>query len=78
MPNDYQHSNLVYDPTFKQDPLPHCSPNEKLDLDPNYYPPNYVPNEKEDAPLLIGNLISPPENTPKEETVEKNDRGGRR
>ena len=51
----------VYDPTFKQDPLPHCIPEEKMALDPNYYLQGYVPEEqeKDDAPLLMNNLVNP-------------------
>ena len=30
VPNDYCPASLVYDPTFKQDLLPHCSLKEKL------------------------------------------------
>ena len=66
VPNDFCPTSLVYDPTFKQDPLPCCSPKEKLALDPNYYPPNYVP-EEEDAPLLIDNLVIQPKKSLKEE-----------
>ena len=40
-------------------------------MDPNYYPPNYVP-EEEDVPLLIDNLVTQPENAPKEEEGEEN------
>ena len=50
--NDYHPTSPVYDPKFKQDPLPHYSPKEKLALDPNYYPPNYVPDE-EVTPLFL-------------------------
>ena len=48
-------------PTFKQDPLPHCTPKEKMALDSNYYPHGYIPEEQEkyDAPLLVNNLITP-------------------
>ena len=41
---------------------------------PRLLPPNYAPNkEEEDTPLLIDNLVNPPENAPKEEKGEKND-----
>ena len=33
MPNDYHPTSPVYDPTFKQDPLPHYSLKEKLVMD---------------------------------------------
>ena len=29
MLNDYHPANLIYEPTLKQKPLPHCSPKEK-------------------------------------------------
>ena len=53
----------MYDPTFKQDPLPHCTPKEKMALDPNYYPRGYIPEEhkKDDAQLLVNNLLTLPE-----------------
>ena len=67
MPNDYCPVSLVYDPTFKQDCLPCCSPKDKLALDPDYYPQNYVPHEEEqETPLLIDNLVNPPEMPQKE------------
>ena len=51
----------MFDPTFKQDPLPNCTPKEKMALDPNYYPQGYIPEEqeKDDTPLLVNNLITP-------------------
>ena len=64
----------VYDPTFKQDPLPYCGPKEKQAHDPNYYPSNYV-HEEEDAPLLVDNLITPPVNTIKEKDQEEEEKG---
>ena len=48
-------------------PCPNVVPKEKLALDPNYYPPNYVP-EEEDAPLIVDNLVTPPEKVLKEES----------
>ena len=72
MPSDYHPNSPVYDPTFKQNPLSHCSPKEKLVLDPDYHPQNYVPNEEgEDTTLLIDDLVSIPKNAPKEDKGEK-------
>ena len=71
---DYHPPSPVYDPIFKQDPLPHCSPKEKQALDPNYYPPNYVP-EEEDAPILVDNLVALPVNPIKEEDQGKEEKG---
>ena len=51
VPNDYYPASPDYDPNYKQDLLPHCGPKEKQALDPNYYPPNCVP-EEEDAHSL--------------------------
>ena len=73
MPNDYCPASSVYDPTFKQDPLPYCGSKEKLALDPNYYPPNYVPEE--DAPLLVDNLVAPPDDPIKEVDQTKQEKG---
>ena len=59
---------------FIQDPLPHCTPNEKRALDPNYYPPGYIPEEqeKDDVPLLVDNLVNPMEkNTPEDLSEEE-------
>ena len=60
MPNDGCPASLVYDPTFKQDPLPHYCPEEKLAMDPDYYPCNYVLEEDNNAPSLVINLVPPP------------------
>ena len=60
---DYCPSRPMYDPTFKQDPLPHCTPKEKLTFDPNYYPQGYIPKEEE-ARLLVNNLVTSPEKRP--------------
>ena len=35
VPNDYHPTSLVYDPTFKQGPLAHYTPKEKLAIDPD-------------------------------------------
>ena len=60
--NDYHPTSPVYDHTFKQDPLPYYTPKKKLALDPDYYHQDYDPNEdREDTPLLVNNLVSPPE-----------------
>ena len=59
MPNDCHPTSPVNDPTFKEDPLPHCGPEEKLARDPAYYPPNYVPEEEDNAPSLVNNLSVP-------------------
>ena len=37
---------------------------------PNYYPPNYVPEEEDSAPSLVNNLVPPPV-----EDQEKNGEG---
>ena len=70
---DYCPSSPVYDPTFKQDPLYHCTPKEKMALDPNYYPQGYIPEEqeKDDAPLLMNNLVNPLEKTTTEDPAEE-------
>ena len=60
-------------PHWNRTPLPHCTPNEKLALDPNYYPQNYDPIEKrEDAPLLVNNFGTPPETAQSEEQEKEN------
>ena len=45
-------------------------------LDPNYYPPNYVPKQGEDATTLVNNLVALPtkimEESKGEETKEEN------
>ena len=64
--NDCCSASPVYDPTYKQDPLPHCGVKEKQALNPNHYPPKYVP-EEEDAPLLVDNLIALPASPLKKE-----------
>ena len=71
VPNDYYPTSPVYDPTFKQDPLPSLTPKEKLALNPNYYPKGYIPEEKEEAPLLVSNLIDPPERNTSEDCMAK-------
>ena len=63
----------MYNPTFKQDPLPCCTPKEKMALDLNYYPQGYIPEkQEEEAPLLVNDLVNPPENkTPKKPLQQK-------
>ena len=61
VPNDYYPPSPVYDPMFKQDPLPHLTTKKKLALDPNYYPKVYILEKEEETPLLVNNLIDPPE-----------------
>ena len=39
--------------------LPHLTSQQKIELEPNYYPPNYIP-ELEGAPTLVNNLIPNP------------------
>ena len=70
---DYCPSSPLYDPTFKQDPLPHCTPKVKMTLDPNYYLPRYIPDEhkKDNAPLLVNNLVNPLEKTPQKTPWKK-------
>ena len=51
----------VYDPHPVEEVLPHLTPQQKIKLDPNYYPPNYI-LELEDALALVNNLI--PDLTP--------------
>ena len=53
--NDYP-PNHIYDPHHEEEVLPCLSPQQKIKLDPNYYPPNYIP-ELEDAPILTNSLI---------------------
>ena len=76
VPNDYHPTRPVYYPIFKQDPLPHHTPKEKMALDPNYYPPGYIPEEqeKDDIPLLVNNLVSPPKRTPQKTPQKKRKR----
>ena len=57
----------IYDLTNKEDALPHCDPKMKQALDPNYYPPNYVARQEEDAPTLVDNIIALPVKTTREE-----------
>ena len=74
---DYCSSSPVYDPMFKQDSLPHFTPKEKVALYPNYYPQGYIPEEqeKDDAPLLMINLVNPLEkNTPEDPMGKKKKR----
>ena len=74
VPNYYHPASPVYDPTFKQDPC-HAVVQRKNwpwthTITP---PPNYHHNkEEEDASLFIDNLVTSPENMPKEEKGEKN------
>ena len=39
--------------------LPRLTPQQKIELDPNYYPPNYI-HELADALTLVNNLIPDP------------------
>ena len=55
--NNYYPASPVSGHTYKQDPLLHYGTKEKQALGPNYYPPNYVPEEK-DAPFLVDNLVT--------------------
>ena len=60
VPNDYHPTSPVYDAIFKQDPLPQYTPKEKLAMDPDRYPPNYILEEEDSAPSLVNNLMPPP------------------
>ena len=43
-------------------------------LDLNYYPKDYIPEEEEKAPLLVNNLINPPERKTPEDPMTKEER----
>ena len=76
VPNDYYSSSPVYDPYIQTIPPPHCTPKQKMALDPNYYTPGYIPEEqeKDDAPLLVTNLVDPlGKNTPEDPVEEEED-----
>ena len=53
---DYDPTSPVCNPDQKKDALPSLSPQEKIELDPNYYPSNYLPKQ-EDTPTLVNNLV---------------------
>ena len=65
----------MYDPTFKQDPLPSCNAKEKFALDPNYYPQGYISEEQEEeAPILVNDLVNSLEkNTPEDPVAEEDE-----
>ena len=46
-------------------------------LDPNYYPPGYIPEEqeKDDASLIVNNLVNPPEKNTLEDPTKEEDEG---
>ena len=71
VPKDYFPPSPVYDPTNKVDALPHCDPKMKQALDPNHYPPNYTPMQKENTPTIVGNLVPMPVKIQKKKTREK-------
>ena len=53
---DYNPLNLIYDLDQEEEVLLKLTPKEKLDLDPKYYPQNYMPKQ-EDAPTLVDDLV---------------------
>ena len=63
----------MYDPTFKQDPIPHLTPKKKMALDPNYYAKGYI-LEEEEAPLLVYNLSDPQEKNTSEDRMAKEEK----
>ena len=80
VPNDYYPPSPIYDPAYKEKPLPQCYPKEKQILDPHYFPKTYEPNQRENAPTLADNLIPQPvmitsEEDQVEDQKEKNDGG---
>ena len=54
------------------------TPEKKLALDPNYYPPNYAPGQEEDStPSLMNNLVPLLDKlTDQEEDTEQNNKDG--
>ena len=73
MPSNYTPLAQCMIPQFKQDPLSHYSPKEKLTLDPNYYLQNYNLNEERgDVPFPVNNLVSLPEKAPQKEKEKDN------
>ena len=77
VPKDYFPPIPIYDPTNKEDTLPHCDPEMKQALDPNYYPLNYVPKQEEDASTLVHNLVSPLARTTKKKKTREKTKGRR-
>ena len=72
---DYYPPSPIYDSNFKEDTMP-APIVKKQDLDPNYYPPNYVPRYGEDVLTLVKNLVAPSTKTKEdnkgEDTKEEN------
>ena len=56
---NYYPPGPIYDPHSVEVILPHLTPQQKIELDPNYYPWNYIP-ELEDALTLVNILIPGP------------------
>ena len=75
---DYCPSEPEYDPTQEAEAMPKFTPKMKLALDPNYYPPNYVPGQEEDSvPSLVSNLVPPPDKlADQEKDKEQNNKDG--
>ena len=71
MPNDYHPLSPTNDPTHKEDTLPICDSKMKQALDPNYFLPNCLPKQGEDAPTLVNNLIATPAKTKEEEEDQR-------
>ena len=67
---DSHPSEPMYNPIEKKEAMPNLTPKMKLALDPNYYLPNYVPDQEEDSTQsLVNNMVPPPD---KLEDQEKN------
>ena len=56
---NYYPLSPIYDPHPVEEILPHLTPQQKIELDQNYYSSIYIP-ELEDAPTLVNNLIPDP------------------
>ena len=57
--SNYYPLSPICDPHHEEETLPHLTSEQKIKLDPNYYPPNYIP-ELGDALTLVNNLIPDP------------------
>ena len=56
---NYYPPSPIYYPHHEEEILPNLTPQQKIKLDPKYYPTNYI-TEIEDAPALVNNLMPVP------------------
>ena len=68
VPNDYCPQSPIYHPTLKEVmPIPI---DNRQELQPNYYPSNYVPNSMDNTLILVDNVVAPPAKTKEENKGE--------